>query len=116
MIAHYTADAHQPFHAVLNYDGQLTGQWGIHHDSKRSWLCVQIEAAPVADPAFRDRRPREFIFAALTASFALAQPILDADKAAVSGRDFYDDGYFAVVCRDKTDPRETAVPSRALPR
>ena len=30
VIAHYTADAHVPFHAALNYDGQLTGQWGIH--------------------------------------------------------------------------------------
>ena len=30
VIAHYVADAHVPFHAALNYDGQLTGQWGIH--------------------------------------------------------------------------------------
>ena len=29
VIAHYAADANQPFHATLNYDGQLTGQWGI---------------------------------------------------------------------------------------
>jgi hypothetical protein len=38
--------------------------------------------------------PREFAFSALTASFALVQPILDADKAAVGTRDFYDDEYF----------------------
>src|SRR6476659_10092309 len=30
VIAHYAADAHVPFHATLNYDGQLTAQWGIH--------------------------------------------------------------------------------------
>ena len=30
VLAHYVADAHQPFHAVLNYDGQLTNQHGIH--------------------------------------------------------------------------------------
>ena len=29
-LAHYVSDAHQPFHAVVNYDGQLTRQWGIH--------------------------------------------------------------------------------------
>jgi hypothetical protein len=29
-IAHYVADAHQPMHTVLNYDGQLTDQKGIH--------------------------------------------------------------------------------------
>ena len=30
VLAHYVSDAHVPFHAALNYDGQLTGQWGIH--------------------------------------------------------------------------------------
>ena len=30
ILTHYVSDAHVPFHAVVNYDGQLTGQWGIH--------------------------------------------------------------------------------------
>ena len=30
ILGHYAADAHVPFHAVENYDGQLTGQKGIH--------------------------------------------------------------------------------------
>ncbi|MBI4455068.1 MAG: hypothetical protein HY644_04125 [Acidobacteria bacterium] len=29
-LGHYVADLHQPFHAVANYDGQLSRQWGIH--------------------------------------------------------------------------------------
>jgi hypothetical protein len=29
-LTHYVSDAHVPFHAVLNYDGQLSGQHGIH--------------------------------------------------------------------------------------
>jgi hypothetical protein len=29
-IGHYIADAHVPLHATLNYNGQLTGQQGIH--------------------------------------------------------------------------------------
>ncbi|MCD8741921.1 zinc dependent phospholipase C family protein [Mucilaginibacter roseus] len=29
-LAHYVADAHVPLHTVLNHDGQLTGQDGIH--------------------------------------------------------------------------------------
>jgi hypothetical protein len=31
----------------------------------------------------------------LTEDFTLVQPILDADKAAIAGRDVYDDAYFA---------------------
>ena len=29
-LGHYVGDAHQPFHSCANYDGQLTGQKGIH--------------------------------------------------------------------------------------
>ena len=29
-LAHYIGDLHQPLHTVENYDGQLTGQRGIH--------------------------------------------------------------------------------------
>ncbi len=30
VLGHYVADAHVPFHATRNYDGQLTGNAGIH--------------------------------------------------------------------------------------
>src|SRR4030042_3933584 len=29
-LGHYVSDGHQPFHTMLNYDGQLTDQKGIH--------------------------------------------------------------------------------------
>jgi hypothetical protein len=95
VLAHYVADAYQPFHAALNYDGQLTGQWGVHarfetelFDRYESKLHLSPSVpAPVGTP-------REFVFAALTTSFLLVQPVLDADKAAVGSRDFYDDEYF----------------------
>ncbi len=30
VLAHYVADIHNPLHTILNYDGQLTGNKGIH--------------------------------------------------------------------------------------
>jgi hypothetical protein len=97
VIAHYVADAHVPFHASLNYDGQLTGQWGIHSrfeselfERYRSTLTISPRPpAPIANT-------REFIFEALTASFPLVRPLLDADQAAIAGRDSYDDTYFTL--------------------
>jgi hypothetical protein len=97
VIAHYAADAHVPFHASLNYDGQLTGQWGIHSrfetelfERYRSTLTISPRPpAPIANT-------REFIFETLTASFAFVRPLLDADKAAIAGRDAYDDTYFTL--------------------
>jgi hypothetical protein len=95
VLAHYTADAHQPFHAALNYDGQLTGQWGIHSRFE-SELFERFRSKLHLSPAppVEISNPRDFIFSALAASFALVQPILDADKTAVAGREFYDDAYF----------------------
>jgi hypothetical protein len=96
VIAHYIADAHVPFHACLNHDGQLTGQSGIHarfeselFDRYRSRLAVKT------GPIVQVKDAREFAFASLTESFTFVQPILDADRAAIAGKDTYDDGYFA---------------------
>jgi hypothetical protein len=95
VLAHYAADAHVPFHAALNYDGQLTGQWGIHSRFEGELFDryqSRLQLAPVLPGAVDN--PREFMFDTLTASFPLVQPVLDADKAAVAGREFYDDVYF----------------------
>lgn len=96
VIGHYVADAHVPFHAALNYDGQLTGQWGIH--SRFEWELF----ARYKDKLAIDPKPivpvvnvRDFVFETLTASYPLVQPLLDADRAAVSSKDYYDDEYFA---------------------
>jgi hypothetical protein len=95
VLGHYAADAHVPFHSCLNYDGQLTGQWGIHSrfeselfERYRDKLAIAPrQVAPV-------RNTREFIFDTLTASFPLVRPLLDADRAAIAGRESYDDAYF----------------------
>ena len=98
VIGHYVGDAHVPFHAALNYDGQLTQQWGIHSrfeselfDRYRTRLRV------IPRPLVPVENAREFIFGALTSGFPFVQPILDADKSAVAGREIYDDEYFRIM-------------------
>ena len=95
VLAHYCADAHQPFHAALNYDGQLTGQWGIHSRFETELFeryQRRLQLAPALPAPITNSR--EFVFDTLTASFPYVQAVLDADKAAVAGREFYDDAYF----------------------
>jgi hypothetical protein len=95
VISHYVQDAHVPFHAALNYDGQLTGQWGIHSRFESELFeryRARLTIAP--GPLVPVKHAREFMFDSLLASFPLVQPILDADKAAVKGRELYDDAYF----------------------
>lgn len=98
MIGHYVSDAHVPFHAALNYDGQLTQQWGIHARFESELFeryRSKLRVAP--GPIVRVENPREFVFASLTSGFPYVQQVLDADKAATVGREVYDDGYFATM-------------------
>jgi len=94
-LAHYMQDANQPLHAHVNYDGQLTGNDGIHgrfeaalFDRFQSRLALQpAPAAPMRDP-------RDAVFGFLLSGYQLVDPILRADTEAVAGKQVYDDEYF----------------------
>ena len=95
ILAHYVSDGHVPLHAVVNYDGQLTGQQGLHSrweaelfERNRSKLKV----APVSMKPILN--PRDFMFETLLVSNRAAANVLESDKKAAEGREFYDDAYF----------------------
>jgi hypothetical protein len=95
-LTHYVSDAHVPFHAVLNYDGQLSGQHGIHarfeaflfERYRDQWVFTAKPIAPV-------RNPRDFIFDVVLQGTQLVPPILKSDLDAIGNRDEYDDAYYA---------------------
>jgi len=96
-LGHYLSDAQVPFHAALNHDGQLTGQWGIHSRFETETFERFRDSLEVKPKAlFSVPSSRDLVFDSLIASFGFVQPILDADAAAVKGRDIYDDEYFAM--------------------
>jgi hypothetical protein len=94
-LAHYLEDAHQPFHVHNNYDGQLSGQWGVHSRFE-SELFERFESRLLINPApvTPILNMRDFIFDTAMKSFQRVPEILRADKEAVAGRDAYDDQYF----------------------
>ena len=52
IVSHYVSDGHVPFHAALNYDGQLTGQTGIHSRFEAELFDVgRVEAQAFAGGA-----------------------------------------------------------------
>jgi hypothetical protein len=95
VASHYIQDAHQPFHATENYDGQQTGNYGIHHRFERD-LIERYESRLTLTPApvTMISNVRDAAFEALLASYLLVDPILKADKAALGSSDTYDDAYF----------------------
>src|SRR5690606_18469221 len=106
ILSHYVADAHVPLHAVLNYDGQLSGQRGFH-SRWESQMVERFEAQlePQVRPAAARRvdDPVLFLFAVLLDSFAAAQQGFASDLAVrgtadfveTSGDDRYDEGYYS---------------------
>ena len=95
-LAHYVSDGHVPFHAVLNYDGQLTGQNGIHARFESTMFerfrgTLAIAPKPVAAV----RNPRDFMFDTLIAGTRFVPAILKSDLTAIGAREVYDDEYYA---------------------
>jgi len=98
VASHYIQDANQPFHGSVNYDGQLTGNFGIHSRFERD-LFERFQARLTVNPA----RPtpilniRDAAFDILLESYSLVDPILKADSDAIAGKDLYDDAYFEAL-------------------
>jgi hypothetical protein len=104
VLSHYTGDAFQPLHAAVNYDGQLTGQQGIHARFETELFeRYQDRLHVTPGPLVAVPSAREFVFRALTDSFRAVDGILAADRAAAQGRDAYDDEYFAKLF-ERTKP------------
>lgn len=98
IIGHYVADSHVPLHAVLNYNGQLTGQTGLHNrweDELFNRYQKQLVLKPGALRSIANER--DFIFDTLLDSAQLADDVLAADKKAIGTRDIYDDRYFETL-------------------
>ncbi|MEX2115626.1 MAG: S1/P1 Nuclease [Bacteroidota bacterium] len=83
-LGHYVADAHVPLHTTENYDGQLTGQHGLHArwESRLPEKFMQsydLEIRParlIADPLNR-------AFEIVLISYQKVDSVLSADRGAL---------------------------------
>jgi hypothetical protein len=95
ILAHYVADGFVPFHAVRNYDGQLTGQRGLHSrfetvlmlDHWGSFAQRPVVVTPIPNI-------RTFMFETLVESAALTPGVLEADLEAAGPGKVYDAAYY----------------------
>ena len=95
VASHYVQDAHQPFHTTDNYDGQLTGNRGIHQRFERDLIekfSNRLRLTPA--PPVPMSNPRDTMFDLTLESYQLIDQILAADKTALADKDTYDDEYF----------------------
>jgi hypothetical protein len=94
-LGHYISDAHVPLHAVVDSDGQKTGQRGIHTRFEALLFeryVKQLKLSP--KPIAPIRNPLDFTFDALLQGTQLVPVILDADRAAIGSKDVYGKEYY----------------------
>lgn len=95
VASHYVQDAYQPLHATGNFDGQQTGQRGVHARFERDLFerfSSRLSVKPLSPVPMANAR--DAAFDALLASHRLVDAVLEADKQASAGRTAYDAAYF----------------------
>ena len=97
-LGHYVADVHVPFHAALNYDGQLTGQKGIHARFESVMVERQIKATDLkVQTVHRIEFPATTAVKWAKVSLQRSLTVLDSDKAAVARDSSYGDAYYTTL-------------------
>ena len=100
-LAHYVGDGHQPLHATVNYNGQLTSQKGIH---ARYEIMMVDNYLNVIENSFEEHKPfyvknvQDYIFDYIVESNDYVEMILSADKYAsdkTSGK--FDKEYYRLL-------------------
>jgi hypothetical protein len=82
-MGHYVADAHQPLHCTRNYNGQYTGNYGIHSRYESTMITTfQDSLYIVQDSIFYIEDPINFIFEYVFHSQSLADSVMQADNYA----------------------------------
>lgn len=99
-LGHYVGDAFQPLHCTQNYNGQMTGNGGIHFRYETDFLreCEDSISMGPAMPADQiDTAPLEFAFRIIGESNSSVQAILDADTYAKGIDPTYQSAYYTAM-------------------
>jgi len=98
-IGHYVGDLHNPLHLTVNFDGQLTGQDGIHSRFESDMTQRHLsELQPYPEQADLLQEPLERVFDWIDEQYPGVETILVADLEAVqeAGNDWSDAYYNAL--------------------
>ncbi|MFQ5751684.1 MAG: zinc dependent phospholipase C family protein [bacterium] len=103
-LGHYVADLYMPLHTVENYDGQLSGNDGIHVRFER-WMVEEFagDIKVTVKKAESIQDPLSFIFDVVLKSYLLSDEIMKADSQAKKpDKDYkthedYDQEYFRAL-------------------
>jgi hypothetical protein len=85
-LGHYVADGHQPMHTMLNYNGQLTNQKGLHARYEIKMVdkyIKEIDSSITKADVKKVDAPFQFIFNYIANANSVQSILLDADNTSV---------------------------------
>ncbi|RMF10098.1 MAG: T9SS C-terminal target domain-containing protein [Candidatus Neomarinimicrobiota bacterium] len=86
-LGHYVADAHQPLHLTMNYNGQFTGNDGIHSRYESGLVTDHLSELALPDDTGQNwDSPLDSVFSRIDEIYPFVADILAADDYA-SGQD-----------------------------
>ncbi len=96
-VAHYVGDLHNPLHLTANYDGQATGNWGVHarFEGELIWRnlnSLTIAPAPVACVYWPS--PIDAIFDDIYVHYPFVDAIMAADTLSAGNPPSYSEAYY----------------------
>lgn len=103
-LGHYVADSHQAMHLTLNYNGQLTGNYGIHSRYETQMINPHLDTIVFSDSvALYWESPIDSIFSYIDAIFPSVDLVLAADDRAGNVDSNHGSTYYAMMWEDLAD-------------
>jgi len=97
-LGHYVADSHQALHLTLNYNGQLSGNYGIHSRYETQMINPHLDAiSPIDTLASYWENPLDSVFAYIDAIYPLVDLIMDTDDEASLQDPGRNDLYYSIM-------------------
>lgn len=102
-LGHYVADGHMPLHITKNYNGQLTGNTGIHSRYESTMINAYIgEIIYTGEDATEISNVNQYIFDYLYANYPYCDSVLAADNYAKSQSTNYSSSTYKNALWDKS--------------
>lgn len=104
-LGHYVADSHEPLHCTLNYDGQRTGNDGVHLRFEVAMMDRNFREDSIGPFRIRPHpggSPVERCFSWIAEAYPGLEPILRADTLARSRDPDFGDAYYEVLWNESS--------------
>ena len=103
-LGHYVADSHQPLHLTLNYNGQLTDNYGIHSRYETHMINPYLDEILLSDTTGSYwESPLDSVFNYIEDVFPIVDLVMVADDRASQEDSDYNATYYSMMWEDLGD-------------